>query len=149
MFLWRSVGNDFMIFCCFCLYVGSDTVYIWLYMFWCSVWYDFMMLSNIYLWRSVVDFSEMICCSICFLVRFSNRTCGSCKTLPFYLLKWGLSQAEQHLSWPTVYMFFVCLALVVVQGSTNSWLCAHVYIVLKRRWLKLQVKYYLNWNLKF
>ena len=32
-----------------------------------------------------------------------------------------LGQAEQHLSWPPVYtLFFVCLALVVVQGSAKS-----------------------------
>ena len=33
----------------------------------------------------------------------------------------GLGQGEQHLSGPPVYtLFFVCLALVVVQVSTNS-----------------------------
>ena len=55
-------------------------------------------------------------------------------------------QSEQHLAWPPVYtLFFVCLVLVVVHGSAKSWLCAHVYIVLKGRRLKLQVKYYLVW----
>ena len=58
------------------------------------------------------------------------------QTSAFLFAEMGLSQAEQHLSWQPVYtLFFVCLALAVVnvQGSTNSWLCAHVYIVLKRR----------------
>jgi hypothetical protein len=38
----------------------------------------------------------------------------------FLLAEMGLSQAEQHLLWQPVYtLFFVCLALVIVQGSTN------------------------------
>ena len=39
----------------------------------------------------------------------------------FLFAEMGLGQAEQHLSWPPVYtLFFVCLALVVVQGSAKS-----------------------------
>ena len=38
----------------------------------------------------------------------------------FLFAEMGLSQAEQHLLWQPVYtLFFVCLALVIVQGSTN------------------------------
>ena len=39
----------------------------------------------------------------------------------FLLAEMGLGQGEQHISWPPVYtLFFVWLALVVLQGSTNS-----------------------------
>jgi hypothetical protein len=39
----------------------------------------------------------------------------------FLFVEMGLGQIEQHLSWPTVYtLFSVCLALVFVQGTTNS-----------------------------
>jgi hypothetical protein len=61
------------------------------------------------------------------------------------LQKWVWAK---HLLWPHVYtLFFVCLALVVVQGtgSAKGCLFAHVYIVSKGRRLKLQVKYYLVW----
>jgi hypothetical protein len=67
------------------------------------------------------------------------------KNSAFLCAEMGSGQAEQQISWPPIYtLFFVCLALVVVQGSANSRLCAHVYIVLKGRRLKLQVQYYLS-----
>jgi hypothetical protein len=43
------------------------------------------------------------------------------KTLPFYLLKWVWAKLNNVLSWPPVYtLFFVCLALLVVQGSPKA-----------------------------
>ena len=43
------------------------------------------------------------------------------KNSAFLFAEMGFGQAEQHLSWPPVYtLFFVCLALVVVQGSAKS-----------------------------
>ena len=39
----------------------------------------------------------------------------------FLFTEMDLGRNEQHLSWPPVYtLVFVCLALVLVQGSTNS-----------------------------
>jgi hypothetical protein len=60
----------------------------------------------------------------------------------FLFAKMGLGQGLQHLSGPPVNtLFFVCLALVADY--------VHIlYIVLKRRRLKLQIRYYLNRNLK-